>query len=112
MPVTPQFTTSQDDEFVLIEIHVPYVRVSDMDFSVDGTSFSFYCKPYNLKLNLPYNVVEDERAKATYDMNKNNGTIVCYLPKEIPKQHFPDLDLITKLLTKTSPSSVSLIQNK
>ena len=98
MPVTPEFKIRQDNEFVYIDIHVPYVRVSDMDFTIDGTLFSFYCKPYLLKLNFPGNLVDDDRARATYDIENRNGTITCYVPKETA-EFFPDLDLITKLLS-------------
>ena len=98
MPVTPEFQIRQDDEYLYIDIHVPYVRVSDMDFTIDGPLFSFYVKPYLLKLNLPGNLVDDERAKATYDIENRNGTITCHVPKENPG-FFPDLDLITKLLS-------------
>ena len=69
MPVTPEFKITQDDESVDVIIHVPYVRVSDMEFTVVNTDFHFYCKPYLLKLQLPGNVIDDERARAVYDIN-------------------------------------------
>jgi hypothetical protein len=67
MPVVPRFRLRQDDEFLYVEIVVPYVRVSDLDFVLDGCDFSFYCHPYLLRLTLPGGVVEDERAKAVFD---------------------------------------------
>lgn len=70
MPITPRFWLRQDDDFLYVHIRVPYVRVSDMEFEVDGCEFSFWCKPYLLRLKLPCPLVEDERAKAVYDPNK------------------------------------------
>jgi len=37
MPITPEFVLSQDDEMCYVKIRVPYVRISDMEFIVDGT---------------------------------------------------------------------------
>lgn len=70
MPVTPRFSVRQDDEFVLVDIVVPFVRVSDMEFVIDGCEFSFYCKPFLLKLTFPHELVEDDRTKAVYDPAK------------------------------------------
>jgi protein SHQ1 len=67
MPVTPKFTVEQDDAFVIIKARVPYVRVTDSEIDIDGNSVSIYCKPYLLKLNFPGLLVDDERARASYD---------------------------------------------
>ncbi|KAF1783496.1 SHQ1 protein [Phytophthora cactorum] len=74
-----------------------------MEFYVDGLDFTFYCKPYLLKLHFPHEVVDDDLAKAVYDPNKENGTIVVHLPKKEPGQDFPDLDMLTKLLQPQRP---------
>ena len=37
---------------------------------MDDCDFSFYCNPYLLKLHFPYPCVDDERAKAVYDVDK------------------------------------------
>ena len=70
MPVTPRFSLSQDDQFLYVEINVPYVRVTDMDFTVLECDFTFYCKPYLLKLSFPGPLVDDERAKGVFDIEK------------------------------------------
>mgnify|MGYP001025720153 FL=1 len=44
-----------------------------MEFVVDGCEFSFFCNPYLLKLQFPYPCIDDERAKAVYDMDKVFG---------------------------------------
>lgn len=41
-----------------------------MEFVIDNCEFSFYCSPYLLKLQFPHPCVDDERAKAVYDMDK------------------------------------------
>ncbi len=98
MPSVPRFSLSQDEVFVYIDINVPYVRVSEMEFVVDGLDFTFYCKPYLLKLHFPHEVIDDDRAKGVYDVEKNHGTITVHLPKKEKGQVFEDLDMITKLM--------------
>ncbi|KAF1334848.1 Shq1 like protein, partial [Globisporangium splendens] len=103
MPTIPRFHVTQDAAWVFVHVHVPYVRVSEMEFYVDGTHFTFFCKPYLLKLQFPHEVVDDELAKAVYDPNKDHGTIVVHLPKKEPGQEFEDLDMLTKLLQPKEP---------
>ncbi|KAG2790600.1 hypothetical protein PC129_g8343 [Phytophthora cactorum] len=103
MVATPRFHVTQDAAWVFVHVHMPFVRVSDMEFYVDGLDFTFYCKPYLLKLHFPHEVVDDDLAKAVYDPNKENGTIVVHLPKKEPGQGFPDLDMLTKLLQPQRP---------
>ncbi|GBG34440.1 Protein SHQ1-like [Hondaea fermentalgiana] len=97
MPVTPQFSLSQDETFVYVRLRVPYVRVSDLEYTIEGCAVSVYVKPYLLKLSLPGEVEDDERTKAEYDPVQDNGTVTMHLPKREKGQHFQDLDLLTKL---------------
>ena len=64
--------------------------------------FSFYCKPYFLKLHLPKPIVDDDRAKAVYNLQEENGTIHVTAPKKVPGEHYEDLQMLTKLLSKPS----------
>lgn len=101
MPLQPRFRIGQDENRVLIAINVPHVRVSDVDYRViDGKDFSFYCKPYLLKLVLPGSVHDEEYHKTTakYDLADDNGTVHMELWKCTPGEHFPDLDMLTKLM--------------
>ena len=100
MPIIPKFNIVQDDNFVYVHINVPYVRVSSAEMVCDGRDFSFFCKPYLLKLKFPYDLdgTDEEKCRATYDANVNNGTLVAHLPKVEAGLFFPDLDLTTKLL--------------
>ena len=100
MPSTPRFTLRQDADFVYVDIRVPYVRVSGAEFRLTdgGTQFTFYCKPYLLRLTFPSPLVDDDRAKAVHDVTQDNGTITVHLPKACAGEHFRDLDLLTTLL--------------
>ncbi|KAF9379577.1 Hsp90 cochaperone shq1 [Podila verticillata] len=96
--ITPVFNVTQDDDYVTIVINAPHIKTQDVDFFVEGQEFKFYLKPYFLRLTFPGNIVEDDRAKATYDVGKGQMTVV--LAKEEPGQFFPDLDMLTKLLVR------------
>jgi protein SHQ1 len=99
MPITPKFNVSQNDEFVIVRINVPYVKTSSTELLTEGCDFTFYCRPYLLKIRLPFRVIDDDRCKATVDLDDENGTITAYLPKEIAGQYFPELGLSTKLMS-------------
>ncbi|EDO45342.1 predicted protein, partial [Nematostella vectensis] len=94
--LTPRFELTQDDNFVIVEIKTPYVKISDVDFFIGGREFKFFVKPYFLRLNLPGEVIEDGREGAAYDVDK--GTFTVKIPKLNVGQEFPDLDMITTLL--------------
>ena len=123
MPITPRFTLSQDDPHVTITIKIPYVRPSSAEIHVAGTDFSFYCKPYLLKLAFPHTVIDTSdgdacannidavnngsvsthngsSSNAEYDPNIDNGTLTIKLVKEEYGQFFEDLDLLTTLLVQ------------
>jgi len=97
--ITPKFIITQNDEFVIVTIKVPYIRMSALEMIAEDCNFSLYCQPYLLKLTFAFPFrEEDEECKATYDPFNDNGTLIAYLPKLVHGQHFPDLDLTTKLL--------------
>eukprot|EP01104_Vermistella_antarctica_P018498 TRINITY_DN6880_c0_g1_i1.p1 TRINITY_DN6880_c0_g1~~TRINITY_DN6880_c0_g1_i1.p1 ORF type:complete len:549 (-),score=168.19 TRINITY_DN6880_c0_g1_i1:253-1899(-) len=96
--ITPTFELTQDDQFVFCKIHVPYVKLSTVDFYLFDQEFKFWAKPYFLRLTFPHNIVEDEHAKAVHDVA--NGNITVHIPKEEKGQFFENLDMITLLLKK------------
>lgn len=99
MVLTPQFTVSQTDELVVVKIVVPFIRVSAAEIISEGCNFSFYCKPYILKLTFPELLQDGEDAhRAIYDPDDNNGTLTIEMKKQTVGMYFPDLDLITKLI--------------
>ena len=81
MPLTPRFSLGQDDDFVFIKINVPFVKTSSTEIIAENKLFTFYCKPYLLKLELPGGIVDDDRSKALYDPVEMNGTVNVSLPK-------------------------------
>lgn len=102
--LTPRFKLRQDLEFLYIIIYLPYVKVSDCEIYIEGCEFSCYVKPYLLKLNLPHELVEDGREKATY--NVEEGVLECRVPKKLQAQDFEDLELLANLLNpKKAPSA-------
>ena len=89
------------------------MRVSASDFYIEGTFFQFYCRPYFLKLHLTGEVLDDERTRAVYDVEENNGTIHVHLPKKTKGETFPDLQMLTKLLSvKASVADVASLSDK
>lgn len=104
--LTPVFELSQDDEFVVVIIKTPYVKIADVDFCINETEFKFYVKPYFLRLNLPGEIVEDGRESASYDVDK--GTFTVKLPKLHPGETFENLDLLTTLLAPKKKSPVGI----
>jgi protein SHQ1 len=95
--ITPKFSLRQDDAFVYADIHAPHIKASDVEFVIDGSTFTVHCKPYFLKLNFEQQLVQDGRETAAYNIDA--GVMTCTLPKAEPSQHFDNLDMITRLLT-------------
>ncbi|KAJ3080572.1 Hsp90 cochaperone shq1, partial [Quaeritorhiza haematococci] len=106
--LTPSFSLKQDDDFITVHIRAPFLKTQQVEFYVEGSEFKFYAKPYFLRLHFPGNLVEDGREKASY--NIDSGELTVQLPKETPGQHFPDLDLVTKLLTPSAPSAAQEVE--
>ncbi|ELU44625.1 PIH1 domain-containing protein [Rhizoctonia solani AG-1 IA] len=78
---------------------------SDVEIHVEGTLFSAHINPYFLRLNFPYPVLEDDDSSASYD--PSSGTLTVRLTKETKGLHFPDLDLLTKLLAPRSAAALN-----
>ncbi|KAI9354981.1 SHQ1 protein-domain-containing protein [Pilaira anomala] len=108
--ITPTFKVDQDNDSITIVINTPYVRAQDVDLHVEGSEFRFYLRPYFLRLHLPGNILEDDDSKAVYDPSAGQFTI--RVTKETKGEHFPDLDLLTKLLARTGETSIQSNQPK
>lgn len=102
--LTPSFTISQDDEFIFISVKVSHIRFSAKAIEMVANSdvFVFSLSPYYLRLRFPFNLVDDERSHASFD--SQNGCVNIKIPKEVHGQHFPDLDLTSKLLARKQES--------
>uniref|UniRef100_A0A672HSW2 Protein SHQ1 homolog n=1 Tax=Salarias fasciatus TaxID=181472 RepID=A0A672HSW2_SALFA len=108
--ITPAFDLSQDPDFLILSIRVPYTRTSEFDLYIDGTDFKFYAKPYFLRLTLPGRIVEDGREKAKFDIDK--GLFTLHVPKETSGENFEGLQMLTSLLApKGSRSAKPLVED-
>lgn len=95
--ITPRFSLTQDENTVTFVIRAPYCNLRDLEITIEDEVFIFLCKPYYLRLHLPGCLNEDSRnTKSSYDAD--TGEFVFTYGKAIAGEHFPDLDLITKLL--------------
>ncbi|XP_035007936.2 protein SHQ1 homolog [Hippoglossus stenolepis] len=108
--ITPAFDLSQDPEYLILSIRVPYTRTSEFDLYIDGSDFKFYAKPYFLRLTLPGRIVEDGREKAKFDIDK--GLFTLRVPKETSGENFEGLQMLTSLLApKGSRSAKPLVED-
>ncbi|XP_071349880.1 protein SHQ1 homolog isoform X2 [Trachinotus anak] len=108
--ITPAFDLSQDPDYLILSIRVPYTRTSEFDLFIDGTDFKFYAKPYFLRLTLPGRIVEDGREKAKFDIDK--GLFTLRVPKETSGENFEGLQMLTSLLApKGSRSAKPLVED-
>ncbi|KAI8881454.1 SHQ1-domain-containing protein [Backusella circina FSU 941] len=96
--LTPSFKVDQDNDSVTITIDAPYVRAQDVDLYVEDSEFRFYLRPYFLRIHFPGNIVEDEQFKTAYDPSPGQFTIK--ISKVTKGEHFPDLDMLSKLLAR------------
>lgn len=98
--LTPYFSVTQDSEFVHVAVKVSHVRFSAaaLEMVVDHDVFIFSLAPYYLRLRFPHALVDDERASAAFDLAA--GAVNIRVPKAVPGQDFPELDLTAKLLAR------------
>ena len=99
--ITPRFTIKQDESFVIVILHVPYIKISNSQFFIEGTEFKFYIKPYYLRLNFSQEIEENGKEKATYNVDK--GDVTVYVPKKNEGEYFEDLEITSKLLAPKEP---------
>lgn len=108
--ITPAFELSQDSDFLILIIRVPYTRTSEFDIYIQEEDFKFYAKPYFLRLTLPGRIVEDGRERASFDIDK--GLFTLHVPKETAGEHFEGLEMLTSLLApKGSRSAQPLVED-
>lgn len=106
--ILPRFELDQDENSILMKIHTPHVKSTEMEFSIseDGYVFRFYVSPYFLKLTFSQKIdVQDDVHVFFFDTNYNNheGMFNVKLKKSITGEFFTDLQMITKLLSPSHP---------
>lgn len=71
--IIPKFALSQSDDYLIITIRLPYVKVTNSEFYIEKFSFKFYLKPYFLTLNFEQPLKEEELpSEVIYDHNTCN----------------------------------------
>ncbi|XP_043504402.1 protein SHQ1 homolog [Polistes fuscatus] len=99
--LTPAFSLTQTDDEVTIIIHSPYADIKDTQIEVDGNDFRFYAIPYYLRLTLPGEIEETSTSSGSYDCDK--GCFTLKFSKVNKGEFFPNLDMITTLLSQPKP---------
>ncbi|KAL0480087.1 hypothetical protein AKO1_007255 [Acrasis kona] len=96
--ITPSFECEQNEEFVIVKIRVPHIRISSSEcYSIVDNVFHFYVKPYFLRLTFDHELSEDGTDSCKYDIESN--VVIVQLPKKNKGEHFNDLNMLTKLLS-------------
>lgn len=113
--LTPRFKLTQDDNHVYITVHAPYTNIGDTEIDVDGENFLFVSSPYFLRLRLPGSIVDNDRSKGSYICD--SGDFNLTFDKEVPGEHFENLDMITSLLAPRdipdlNPNLVEMLEDE
>nr|CAD7442013.1 unnamed protein product [Timema bartmani] len=95
--LTPRFELSQTDSLLTVIIYAPYTNIAETEVFVEENQFFFYSSPYYLRLHLPGLVEESRDSHGSYSADE--GKFVINVSKVTPGQNFPDLDLLTSLLS-------------
>lgn len=68
--ITPDFHLSQDPDFLIIVIRVPYVKITNSQFYIESNAFKFFLSPYSLNLAFKQQLQEcEDPAFLSYDYN-------------------------------------------
>ncbi|KAK3790481.1 hypothetical protein RRG08_015950 [Elysia crispata] len=110
--LTPRFSLSQDEKFIFINIHAPFIKITEADCYATDDEFYFHAQPYYLRLHLPGEVVDDEHSASHSQYDTDKGQLTVRLLKKVCGQWFEGLDLLTKLLTpkKVDPSKCTGVE--
>ncbi|CUM51245.1 unnamed protein product [Debaryomyces tyrocola] len=100
--ITPFFTINQDDEFIFIDVKISHIRFNsqNIEMIVDNELFIFSLSPYYLRIRLPFACIDDERSHAQFD--SKSESVKIKIPKLNKGEFFPDLDLSSKLLARST----------
>ena len=79
--ITPVFEITQEENFIILRLRVPHLKVSSFDFYVEDETFKFSGKPYFLRLVFPSPLIEDGTETAAY--NVDTGILTLHLPKKV-----------------------------
>ncbi|XP_063859181.1 protein SHQ1 homolog [Scylla paramamosain] len=131
--LTPKFEVQQDETCVTVKIFAPYAQITDAEISITEEVFTFYSSPYYLRhgdkkfqvegmLGESFAVGADIRQGCSHSRGKlvdseleeysakfdaDAGAFIITCKKEIPGEHFTNLDLLTMLLAPQGATGVN-----
>lgn len=105
--LTPKFEVHQDDDNLTVKIFAPYSQISNAEVNIDGESFTFYSSPYYLRLTFSGKLVDSELEKYTATFDADHGAFIFVCQKEVPGEHFSNLDMLTTLLAAPGATAVN-----
>ncbi|XP_063614622.1 protein SHQ1 homolog, partial [Penaeus indicus] len=104
--LTPKFEVKQDEKHIIITVFAPYARISDAEVNIDEDTFTFYSSPYYLRLTFSGKLTDSELERYTAKFDADQGAFVIQCEKQVPGEHFTNLDMLTTLLAPQGASSV------
>lgn len=116
--ITPLFSIRQTATTLVLTIHAPHSRPTDIQLSADRCDFHFYTSPYLLHLRFEHPIHlpgEDDPSTlpthTTYDLE--TGLAIVTLQKTPPAIHFARLDMLSTLLAtrpiERAPPSIEVL---
>ncbi|KAK4290660.1 hypothetical protein Pmani_036459 [Petrolisthes manimaculis] len=106
--LTPKFEVKQDDASLTVKIFAPYAQISDAEVNIDGDTFTFYSSPYYLRLTFSGKLMDSELEQHSAKFDADVGAFIIVCQKESQGQHFPNLDMLTALLTPHGATGVNI----
>lgn len=80
--IIPKFFLNQDNDYLIIVIRIPYVKISNSQFHIEKFSFKFFLSPYYLNLTFKQPLQESEDPEfSSYDYNTCNYSKSSNKPK-------------------------------
>ncbi|KRX62799.1 Protein SHQ1 -like protein [Trichinella sp. T9] len=98
--VAQQFCSSSnfdDSNTVVVHIRALLAKTSEIEVHVSNDEFLFYASPYFLRLYFTSQLEETDCPPVDYD--PANATFTIKVKKKNPGEFFPDLEMITRLIT-------------
>ena len=102
--LTPLFNIYQDSKYVIFNIKLPYVKISSSEIYVNNKDFKFNLHPYFLSLTFDQAFEDNGIASSIY--NHNTFYLTIKVIKLNENEHFDNLNMITKLKTKTEENKI------
>ncbi|KAJ5074217.1 hypothetical protein M0811_00846 [Anaeramoeba ignava] len=112
--IIPKFNVEQEDNFIIINIKIPYSKFDDIDYYILGKEFKFYSKPYFLRLTFPHELDDENERDVKFNYNIEQNEISFKIPKKIKGEFFENLEMLTSILTpsKIKDKTIEVLDSK